>query len=368
RRRLTWLVSAVAVLALTGWFAEPYARDYLVARDVCDGSVAGDTVDRLTPDGAHLDHSEGKAYAGLGVYTCVLEVAADDEHDDAWGLFALSASTRRDDRDRLYRETFDDAHDEGSEAYALLPGGLPGFVDSTRRVLLRVPCPALGEDPDGQPRQLTTVGGFSEDALTGVPGAAYRSAVEFTNSASKELGCGAEPLRVRGAAARATLPDPGRDDTAEEKVTAQGAATSPCGRLVAGWLSEPSGTSASSGRSEPGTWTTSGQLGGAAAPLGSCELSSPVPGSEDDQWFTLRAWYGSWSNRFVVDDDRNGRRLPMTATVRCADGTANFRLGTSRVPSRVKIDRADQRRLLRLFVTDQVRRHGGCAGEPRFTF
>ncbi|WP_372347762.1 hypothetical protein [Streptomyces sp. KL116D] len=53
--------------------------------------------------------------------------------------------------DRLYRETFDDAHDEGSEAYALLPGGLPGFVDSTRRVLLRVPCPALGRTRTGSP-------------------------------------------------------------------------------------------------------------------------------------------------------------------------------------------------------------------------
>ncbi|WP_372350709.1 hypothetical protein [Streptomyces sp. KL116D] len=63
----------------------------------------------------------------------------------------LSAATRRDDQDRLYRETFDDAHDEGSEAYALLPGGLPGFVDSTRRVLLRVPCPALGRTRTGSP-------------------------------------------------------------------------------------------------------------------------------------------------------------------------------------------------------------------------
>ncbi len=62
----------------------------------------------------------------------------------------------------------------------------------------------------------------------------------------------------------------------------------------------------------------------------------------------------------------------MTATVRCDGEAANFSLdssdGVRDLGLSEGVSEADERRLLRLFVADQMERHDGCVGEPKFSF
>jgi hypothetical protein len=344
------------VLSLAGYCAEPYARDRLVARDICDGAVSGDTAHRLTPDGTKLDHSEAHRYDGLGTYTCSLDAAADDEHDEGWTVFGMRAYTRRDDQDALFRRVFDGLRNDGYVRYTPLPGGLPGMVSADRLVVLQVPCPDLGKDAEGRARQLVTRTAFHDDATTGVPGAAYRTAVEFTNSASHKLGCGTPKVPTPPAVDRGRLTDPGRADDEEPRAPVRGAGrTTPCGRLAAAGIPDPRG------------WSTYGRPGGAKALLATCDMSRTVPGSESPAGVTTQAWYGEWSNRFVSDED-TGVRLPFTASVNCGGVTANFRLQASRTLTRAQLGTSARRKLFELFVADQLRRHDGCDAKPRFTY
>ncbi|MGW7045947.1 hypothetical protein ACWGDT_25305 [Streptomyces avermitilis] len=356
RRLLTWSVAAAVVLSGGAWIAEPYVQDWAVARDVCDGAVSQSTVDQLTPEGTHFKESRGRQIEQLGTYTCALTAKRGDHARD-WDLLSMVAYTRRDDQDRAF---FDSFPEYGSETHTVLPGGLPGFVDRFRDVVLQVPCPDLGKDAEGRARKLVSRVSFDDDALVG-EGAAYRAAVSFTNSASKRLGCGADPLTVTGTAAAAGLADPGRGDD-------------PRGVVLADAEKTPCAWAAGAGLPDGVDWRVSGE-GSAAAPLASCHLDVPEEAGVTEaggESIGLYARYGDWSTRFVTRDSTHGRRSSMTATVRCDGEAANFSLGSSDGVRDLGLSKgvseADERRLLRLFVADQMERHDGCVGEPKFSF
>ncbi|MET8030220.1 hypothetical protein [Streptomyces avermitilis] len=357
RRLLTWSVAVAVVLCGGAYMAEPYARDWAVARNVCDGAVSQGTVDQLAPEDTHLKESRGRLVEQLGTYTCTLTAKRGDHARD-WSLLSMSAYTRRDDQDLAFYDSFPEY---GSEVHTVLPGGLPGFVDRFRDVVLRVPCPDLGKDGEGRARQLVSRVSFDADALVGGEGAAYRAAVSFTNSASKRLGCGADPLTLTGTAAAAGLADPGRGEDPRGVVLADAEKT-PCAWAAGAGL--PAGVD----------WRVSGE-GSAAAPLASCQLDVPEEAGVTEaggESIGLYARYGDWSTRFVTRDSTHGGRSSMTATVQCDGEAANFSLdssdGVRDLGLSEGVSEADERRLLRLFVADQMERHGGCVGEPKFHF
>ncbi|GDY62356.1 hypothetical protein SAV14893_017490 [Streptomyces avermitilis] len=255
RRLLTWSVAAAVVLSGGAWTAEPYVQDWAVARDVCDGAVSRDTVDQLIPEDTHLKESRGRQIEQLGTYTCVL-TAKQGDHARDWDLLAMSAYTRRDDQDLAF---FDSFPEYGSATHTVLPGGLPGFVDRFRDVVLQVPCPDLGKDAEGRARRLVSRVSFAEDALVGAGGTAYRAAVSFTNTASKRLGCGADPLTLTRTAAAAALADPGRSDDprgwfspTRRRRPVPGLPEPAC---PTGWTGGCPGKAARRHRSRPATWT-----------------------------------------------------------------------------------------------------------------
>ncbi|MZE80533.1 hypothetical protein [Streptomyces xinghaiensis] len=165
-----WVKAAAAavVLGLGGWAAEPFARDWMLTGSACDGALPREAAGQLRPGGTHVEEESSRHTEELGSYTC--DVTLDGGND----LFWMRAHTRRDDQDTAFMRTFPK---DGWSWQAPLPDGLPGFLDDRGTISLMLPCPDLGEDDDGRPRKLLIRTGFGQDALTGVPGAAYRTVV-----------------------------------------------------------------------------------------------------------------------------------------------------------------------------------------------
>ncbi|TPQ23609.1 hypothetical protein [Streptomyces sporangiiformans] len=333
-------MTAAVVLGVAGYVAEPYARDWMLAGSACHGALPRDVVDRLTPEGAHLDSEESRQSDGLGSYGCDLTIEGDEIQNSR--LIEMEAYTRRDDQDREFFGAFPE---EGFSRQGVLPDGLPGFIDDYRAINLLLPCPDLGEDAEGRQRKLLVRTWMGTDTLSGVPGAAYEAAVALTNSASERLGCGAEPLKAPKGGAVPADPeaDPKTLSTAEAKGTA------------CGWVAE-------AGLPKGADWRVEVGMNN-AAPTGRCDVSSGDGESGSEKSLAFVAWYGDWSNRLNFEDG-NGEFRSMTASARCDGEAANYALGGSEdIPG---VGKAAQQRLLKRFAQDQVNRRG-CS-DLRFHF
>lgn len=329
RRWVKVSVAAAAVLGVGGWIAEPYARDWWLVRDACDGALPADAVRQLTPDGTHFTDAETVSSEELGDYRCSLSAGGDDGDE----FLVLQAYTRRDDQDRRFFASFPES---GYSDQAPMPDGLPGFIDERGYPQLLLRCPDLPKDDDGRVRRLLVRGWFARQAHWGHP-AVYEAVTAFANSASQRLGCGAEPLKVPEVDEGPV--QPWRDP---ETVPLTEAGDTACG-----WLTK-------AGLARPAAWRLASLMND-AAPTGRCDLFTEDPESDDlDRRAVFVAWYGDWSNRLVTDDD--GERLPLTASARCDGEAAGFAVSADdEVPG---LGRARQRELLETFARDQVRRRG----------
>ncbi|ORT55911.1 hypothetical protein [Streptomyces sp. CB03238] len=328
RRWVKVSVAAAVVLGVGGYVAEPYAQDWMLARDACDGALPPDAVEQLTPDDAHLLDETSRLHEGLGSYTCRL-TAEGGARDDGRLVVGMEAYTRRDDQDREFMSMFPE---EGFSPQAPLPEGLPGFIDKYHDINFLLPCPELAKDAGGRQRELLVRMSLGREANHGVPGAAYRTAVALANGASDRLGCGAEPLKAPTGGA--VPPDP--EDDVETVPLSESKGTA-CGWMAGAGLPQDQGLRVAAGVND-------------AAPTGRCDLTD----RDGESVVALAAWYGDWSNRLT---SRHGVRHSMTATARCDGEAANFALGASSddIPG---VGKAVQRRLLKEFAEDQVRRRG----------
>lgn len=342
RRWIKVTVAAAVVLAVGGYIAQPYAKDWVLTGQACDGALPRDVTGQLVPDGAHLTEERSQRIDGLGSYGCDLRFEGDD---GAVGHIVLDAYTRRDDQDAQFRGLFPNDFDwMPTEA---LPDGLPGFVDEYRVMRLLVPCPDLGKDADGRQRKLLTRVSLQRRVDAGVPGAAYRMAVSLTNAASDRLGCGAKPLSPPKK--DVPLADPEKSSEETRGVPLAEAKDTACG-----WA-------AGAGLPEPATWHALGSAN-ENSPVASCSLVTGGSAAEDKSRMYFKARYGDWSSRLTRTF--SGDRLTVSATARCDGEAAAFvpAFGDG-VPG---VDKGDERRIFKLFAEDQVRRHG-CS-DLRFSF
>ncbi|MET7621011.1 hypothetical protein [Streptomyces sp. NPDC005408] len=336
RRWVKVSVAAAAVLGVGGYVAEPYAQDWLLTRNACGGALPRDAVQQLAPKDSHMEAEESKQTKALGSYGCSLTVKGDEVNDER--LVRMAAYTRRDDQDREFMSIFPE---EGFSPQAPLPEGLPGFIDRFGSIQLLLPCPDLGKDAEGRQRKLLVRTWMGRDVNTGVPGAAYRTAVALANSASERFGCGAKPLNApKGDAVPA---DP-EDDP--KTVPLSQAKNTGCG-----WATRSGLPQSTDWRVEVGT--------NDAAPTGRCRLySGDQESTHERSRMAFVGWYGDWSNRLRAEDG-NGEPLPMTATARCEGEAANFALSASDdIPG---VGNAMKQRMFKEFAQDQVRRRG-CSG------
>ena len=340
RRWIKVSVAAAVVLGVGGYAAEPYARDWMLARNACDGALSRDVVDRLTPDGAHLESEESRHTDALGSYACDLTIEG-SEVDDA-RLISMEAYTRRDDRDRELYRAFPE---EGFSSQSAVPEGLPGFIDRLGVIQLLLPCPDLPEDDEGRQGKLLVRAWTGRDTLRGVPGAAYQAVVALANSASHRLGCGAEPLKAPKG--NSVPPDLGDDPRTVPLTRARGTGCE--------WVT-------GAGLPESGDWRVEAGMND-AAPTGQCDLTSESDDNGNGTGMYFVAWYGDWSNRLVFEDG-NGEFLSTTATARCDGEAANYALSASEeIPG---VDKAAKQRMFKQFAQDQVNRRG-CS-DLRFRF
>ncbi|KIF74682.1 hypothetical protein QR77_13305 [Streptomyces sp. 150FB] len=332
RRWIKVTVAAAAVLGVGGYIAQPYAKDWVLTGQACDGALPRDVTGQLVPDGAHLTEERSQQIDGLGSYGCDLRFEGDG---DAVGHIVLDAYTRRDDQDAEFMTLFPEG---GQSTVEALPDGLPGFVDEYRGMHFLVPCPDLGKDADGRQRKLLTRVSLQRRVDAGVPGAAYRMAVSLTNAASDRLGCGAKPLSPP----KKDVPLADPEKSSEE---ARGVPLAEAKDTACGWA-------AGAGLPEPATWRALGSAN-ENSPVASCVLLTGDPDSEDGSRMYFRAWYGDWSRRLTKEYDD---RVPVSATARCDGEAATFAPAFSDdIPG---VDKGDEQRIFKLFAEDQVRRHG----------
>ncbi|WP_062646218.1 hypothetical protein [Streptomyces maremycinicus] len=334
RRWVKVTVAAAAVLALGGWITQPYVHQWWLIRTACDGVLPEGAVRELIPEDARVTGSEAGGVRELGDHGC--EVTFADGHSGDRRLLALYAYTRRDDQDREFMAAFPRS---GFDSQAAMPDGLPGFVSRVGTLEFLLPCPGLGKDADGRQRKLLVHAGVSHEGSWRRP-ASYEVAVAFVNSASKRLGCGAEPLTA-----------PEEVGPADPEEDAPGTVSPAAARDTAcGWL-------AGAGLPDPAHWKLDVRLTD-AAPTGSCEVTFDDGASSGrPEGMNFVAWFGDWSNRLVSD---NGSDRPSpTAGARCAGEAAHFGLdASSDLPG---VDRAKRLALLRAFAAAQAERRG-CTG------
>lgn len=334
RRWVKVSVVAAAVLGLGGYLAAPSAQEWLLVGQACDGALPRDVVKGLTPVDADLESAESKRTEELGSYSCSLTF--DGYNVSGERTINMSASTRRDEQDRAFMAVFTR---EGFEGQKPLPGSLPGFIDEYGSIRFLVPCPDLGKDGQGRQRKLMVQTYLGRSIPTETPGAAYRIAVAFANSASDKVGCGAETIEPP----KKDLPMAG-DAEEVPTVPVDEAAGTACA-----WVSR-------AGLPESGDWRI--RVGAnSAAPTGRCELLSGSDDgpSRDVSRLAFVSWYGDWSNRLTADED-NGRRRPGTASARCDGEAANYAFTASRdLPG---LGPAAKERMFKEFARDEVRRHG----------
>ncbi|MFJ6849927.1 hypothetical protein ACIQM3_05195 [Streptomyces sp. NPDC091271] len=334
-------MAAAVVLCVGGYAAQPYVKEWALIGDACGGGLPRDAAKQLTPEDSFLDSEESTTTEGVGSYTCEVTLAGGESDGDRF--VSVAAYTRRDDQDREFKSAFE----RGFQLQAPLPDGMPGFVDHYGAVLLLVPCPDLPADDDGRKRKLLVRVSMGRDVLTGIPGAAHRTAAALTGAASDRLGCGAKPLKVPEPAA--PLADPEDDRKRVPVARAEGTAC--------GWATK-------AGLPTDGDWQIAVGANN-AAPSGRCDLV-PAEDGKDTQDFPrllLASWYGDWSNR-VATHEQAGVPSSMTATAQCQGEAANYALVASDdIPG---VGATDRQRMLKLFAEDEVRRRG-CSG-LRFHF
>ncbi|WP_208615915.1 hypothetical protein [Streptomyces cellostaticus] len=323
--------TAVAVLALSGWIAAPYVKDWWLVRTACDGALPTGAVRQLAAPGGHLTKADTASHERLGDYGCSLRF---EGHGDNTLVVRVNAYTRRDDQDSEFLSTFPQ---EGFAAQRPLAEGLPGFMDDFGDLHFLLRCPDLGKDAEGRQRKLLASVFLGRNSAY-TTHAAYETAVALVNSASDRLGCGAGPLAVPKG--DVTPPDSG-----ERPPTIP---LSRAGDTACGWAARAQVPQAA-------RWSVAVLMNN-AAPTGRCDLSA----GSDASWTEMRfaAWYGDWSNRVVSYD---GVRRPLTATARCAGEAANFAVDADAARGTPGVGKAEQRRLLKAFAEDQVERRG-CSG------
>ncbi|MEU9987576.1 hypothetical protein AB0E10_12310 [Streptomyces sp. NPDC048045] len=326
-----WMKAALAVaatLALGGWFAAPYVKDWWLVRTACDGALPAGAVRQLAAPGGHLTTADAASHKRLGDYRCSLRFQG---NGDGTLVVRMDAYTRRDDQDGVFLDAFPQA---GFSAQRPLAEGLPGFMDDFGDLQFLLRCPDLGRDAEGRQRKLLASVALGR-ASAYTTHAAYEAAVALVNSASDRLGCGAQPLVVpKGGIA----PPDSEQRPAAIPVTR-------AGDTACGWA-----TRARVPHAE--RWSVAVLMNN-KAPTGRCDLTTGT----DASWKTLRfaAWYGDWSNRLVTTD---GVLRSLTATSRCDGEAAHFAVDAS---DGIGIGKAEQRRLLKSFAEDQVERRG-CSG------
>ncbi|MER6998518.1 hypothetical protein [Streptomyces sp. NPDC000410] len=347
RRWVKVSVTAAVVLGLGGYFAEPYAQHWMLAGSACDGAMPRDAVERLVPEDALLMGEESRENRILGSYYCGVTYKGEEtKREDGSDLVAVAAYTRRDDQDREFTRAFDDEH-----RFVPVADGLPGFIDRSGSITLLLPCPDLGKDDEGRPRKMLVRTWIGHNTNRKAPGVAYRVAVGLTNSASKKLGCGAEPLKAPTSGAVPV--DPFDDDDGPKAVPLSRAKGTACAWVADAGLPQE----ASDG------WQVL-VASNKEAPTERCDLSAQGGKYAQREWgMSFTAWYGDWSNGLTFEGDLGGPRRE-TATARCDGEAANFALNAyGDAPG---VDEAARQRMLKRFAEDQVRRHG-CSG-LRFTF
>lgn len=329
RRWVKVSVAVAVVLAGGGYVAEPHVREWMVIRNACGGTLPRDAVEQLVPEDSRLESEESRRTEGLDSYSCGIAFEGGDR------FVSMSAYTRRDDQDREFMTVFPEG---GFSAQAPLPEDLPGFTDDYGTTWLRLPCPDLDKDDNGRARTLLVRATLGRDVRTEVPGAAYRTTVALANSASDALGCGTEPLK----ASKRDVPliDASEDPETVPLAEAKGTACE--------WVTR-------AGLPERGNWRIAVHANN-AAPSGMCDLYAQYEDTSDnDTRLAFASWYGDWSNRLAADDN-NGERWPMTATARCDGEAANYALSASDdIPG---VGEAAERRMLKEFAADEVRRRG----------
>ncbi|MET4922442.1 hypothetical protein P3L51_08780 [Streptomyces sp. PSRA5] len=334
RRWVKVSVVAAAVLGVGGYLAAPSAQEWLLVRQACDGALPRDAVKGLTPEDADLESAESKRTEALGSYSCTLTFEGEGISRDR--TVALSAYTRRDDQDRAFMAIFPQ---EGFDSQAALPGDLPGFIDQYDAIRFVVPCPDLGKDGQGRGRKLMVRASLGREIPTEAPGAAYRTAVAFANSASDKVGCGAETIEPP----KKDLPLTGAADDLPTVPVAEAADT------ACAWVSR-------AGLPESGDWRI-GVGANSAAPTGRCELTSGNDDGSprDGSVLTFVSWYGDWSSRLTAYDN-DGRPRPGTASARCDGEAANYAFAGS--PDIPGVGAAAKERMFEEFTRDEVRRRG----------
>ncbi|MFR9675956.1 hypothetical protein [Streptomyces sp. TR06-5] len=343
RRWVKAAIAAAVCVGLGGWIGQPYAQDWWVLRDACDGSLPPDAVRQLAPEDAHLADDEWEQGGQPDWYRCTLRV---ESRRRAEKFLTAAASTRVEDREQEFDLLFSDGR---YSAPVPLAGGLPGFLDQFLDMHFLVPCPDLGEDADGRQQTLVVRFGLSMEADGPAPApAVYEAAVTFANAASEKLGCGAESLEV-----------PEAHDLPASLLDADRSTTVPLDELTA---APPCGSLAGADLPDNTAWRAS-FFSDAQVPYTRCSLLVPegrTSGPEDK--VTLLAWYGDWSTELV---SVGNERLGMTGFARCDGQDANFALNLrERLPGR--IDATTQRALLTAFARDEVRRRD-CS-DLRFTW
>jgi hypothetical protein len=253
------IVAAVAT-------ALPRLEEWRELRSPCEGALSRGLVDDALADSG-LERQEVGVHEELGRYQCVLYLG--EELDD-WVLSA-SAVTLPDDVDTRLMRALDEPDFVGRVATAALPEGLPGVVNYDTlgsepwTVYLAQRCPSLGTDFRGRDRRMlvTLRSPFRADY-----DAMVRLAVETANAASRQLGCGADPL---------SPPDAEVPQPRSRQLTASAAADSPCTVLSLDELPAP----------RQGKWLI-GEGITETFPVDRCTLTDG-PALQLD----LTAWYGS---------------------------------------------------------------------------
>ncbi|GHE03037.1 hypothetical protein GCM10010339_28730 [Streptomyces alanosinicus] len=322
-------MAAAAVLALAGWIGAPYVKDWWLVRTACDGVLPSGPVRELAAGGGHFTKADTTQHPGLDDYGCSLSF---EGRGDSTLVVRMTAYLGRDDQDSMFLDAFED---QGFSPMDPMPRGLPGFFDKFGDPQFVLHCPALAKGVPGRPRRML-VSAHVGYAAVRTSHAVYETVIPFVNSASRHLGCGAEPLTVpKGGAAQ---PGP---DARRRSVPVTEADGTDCG-----WVARARLPQAARWRVEP--------VMNDSAPAGRCDLDRDT--SPSSAYLNFGAWYGDWSNRLVSDD---GVRRPLTATARCAGEAANFAVrGSDEIPG---VRTADLRRLLKAFAEDQVTRRG-CSG------
>ncbi|MFE4366772.1 hypothetical protein ACFRMN_00695 [Streptomyces sp. NPDC056835] len=341
RRWIKVSVAAAVILGVGGYVAAPYVQDWRLARNACDGALPQDAVERLTPADSRLKSEESRQIDGLGSYWCRLTLEGDEVRDKRF--VEMEAYTRREDQDREFMALFPQA---GFNGQAPLPDGLPGFVGQYGAIQLLLDCPDLGKDSEGRQRKLLVNTRMGRDVNSEVPGAAYRTAVALTNSASERLGCGAKPLEAPKRDVALAGPEEDRKTVplSEAKDTA------------CGWVTGSGPAESADWRVDVGT--------NRSAPTGRCDLFyGDGESGEQVSRMVFVSWYGDWSNRLTSLNSQY-ERLSMTATARCGGEAANYALDTS--DDTPGVDKAARQRMFTRFAEDEVSRRG-CSG-LRFSF